>query len=75
MMPNEIKKLVYKQQPKALFEKLRGGVAYYVFSVVVSDSTSYFHAEIPVKDMGSTDFLCEMEAKFLLRWLIINPQE
>lgn len=68
--PTEIKKLVYKQKPKAYFQKIRIGVAYYNFDVLFNDSVRLqYRFEIPVSDMGEADFYQEMEAKLLLRWL------
>ena len=67
----EIKKLTYKQQPKAKFERIRMGVAYYSFSVLFEGETSCrlgFECIIPISDMGEADFTSEMEAKHLLRW-------
>ena len=69
----EIKKLTYKQQPKAAFKRIRMGVAYYTFPLLVkgeeNDGRLFFECEIPVTDMGEADFYSEMEAKYLLRWV------
>lgn len=74
----EIKKLVYKQKPKAQFVMIRMGVAYYKFDVVADIVQSFtedetnrlgFEFQIPVEDMGTADFHQTMEAKHLLRWL------
>lgn len=62
----EIKKLIYKQKPKAYLEFIRIGVAYY-YTTSLGTKISF---QIPISDMGSTDFFPEMEAKLLLRWLI-----
>ena len=69
-----IKKALYKEKPIAKFEYIRKGKAYY------STWASYEHEsidtkiifEIPVDDMGDADFLPEMEAKLLVRWIMIN---
>jgi len=66
----DIKKLVYRQQPVAKFEKIRIGVAYYTFNVLWREVTRLgFSFEIPIEDMGTADFYKEMEAKHLLQWL------
>lgn len=62
----EIKKLIYKQKPKAYLEFIRIGVAYY-YTTSLGTKISF---QIPISDMGSTDFFPEMQAKLLLRWLI-----
>ena len=70
MSETEIKKEVYKQQPKANFKFIRMGVAYYDFDVVIKEQGRIgFTCEIPVSDMGDTDFKSVEEAKLLLRWL------
>jgi len=66
MTTNEIKKMVYKQKPKAYLEFIRIGMAYY-YTSSLGTKISF---QIPISDMGSTDFLPEMEAKLLLRWLV-----
>ena len=46
------------------------GVAYYDFDVVIKEQGRIgFTCEIPVSDMGDTDFKSVEEAKLLLRWL------
>ena len=71
----DIKKFTYKQKPKAIFQRLRMGVAYYNFPIFVegaedsNDGRIIYECEIPVSDMGTADFYPEMEAKHLLRWL------
>lgn len=62
---NEIKKLIYKEKPKARFEFIRMGVAYY-YAELNSERINF---QIPVDDMGTTDFGIEEEAKLLLRWI------
>lgn len=70
MEKNEIKKEIYKQQPKAFFWYCRKGVLYYSSSIErVSSNNQKINFEIPVSDIGDADFLPEMEAKLLIRWL------
>lgn len=63
---NEIKKLLYKQNPMGEFKFIRKGVAYYT-TVVDGLQISF---EVPVDDMGDADFGKEIEAKLLIRWLV-----
>lgn len=62
----EIKKLLYKEKPKAFLQHIRKGNAYYQANV--NDLTINF--EIPVIDMGDADFFNEMDAKLLIRWIL-----
>jgi hypothetical protein len=71
MEKNDIKKLLYKQNPVAKFLYVRKGNAYY--DTTVEDTTLgsvYIQFEVPVNDMGDADFLPIMEAKFLNRWIL-----
>ena len=67
MEANEIKKSLYKENPKANLEFIRKGCAFY--STFVNGETVLF--EIPVKDMGDADLLITMDAKHLIKWLIL----
>jgi len=66
MEKNEIKKLLYTHKPIATFSYIRKGSAYY--KTKVNDVEVIFN--IPVVDMGDADFLPEMEAKLLARWIM-----
>lgn len=72
MTNNEIKKLVYKQKPNALLEMIRGGTLYYRSIITVGKflQNQPIRFQIPISDIGTTDFFPSMEAKHLLRWLI-----
>lgn len=73
---NDIKKEIYKQQPKAYFQFIRMGIAYYEAFIKERfndmGSTINVKFEIPVNDMGNADFFSEMEAKHLIRWIVIE---
>lgn len=72
MEKNEIKKLLYKQNPTASFQSIRKGNGYY--STTVEDATAgrvFIQFEIPINDMGDADFYSQMEAKYLIRWILI----
>lgn len=66
MEKNEIKKAVYKQNPKANLKFIRKSVAYYNATI---DDSILITFEVPTDDMGDADFFNEMDAKLLLRWL------
>lgn len=71
MTENDVKKALYKQAPKANFLMMRKAVAHY--SAELEDGTKV-RFEIPVEDMGDADFLLEMEAKLLIRYLKIDNE-
>ena len=64
----EIKKALYKQKPKARIKFIRMGTAYYYADL----EEKRIQFEIPVDDMGDADFLPEMEAKLLQRWINVT---
>jgi len=78
MTKNEIKKLLYKQNPKANFAYIRKGIVYYktiVYTEKIDKKISEAFQvlfEIPVVDMGDADFFQEMEGKYLIRWIANN---
>lgn len=78
MTKNEIKKSLYKQNPKVNFDYIRKGIAYYKTFITtekteekISESLQVFF-EIPIIDMGDADFFQEMEGKYLIRWISNN---
>ena len=66
-MKNEIKKALYKEKPIAKFQMIRMGSAYYKTETSLGD----VNFVIPTNDMGEADFLPEMDAKLLIRWIEI----
>ncbi len=66
MTLNDIKKELYKQKPIAYLNYIRKGSAYYSTSV----SGYNIEFQIPVNDMGESDFGPTMDAKLLIRWII-----
>ena len=70
MTNTEIKKALYKQKPQAKFDKIRIGIAYYS-TMVLDDNNEPFYVkfEVPVNDMGEADYLPEMDAKLLNRYI------
>lgn len=78
LIKSAIQKSLYKQNPPADFEKIRVGVAYYTSEIVFEDEDREpleLSFQIPVSEMGSTDFTPVMEAKHLFRWLVLYNQE
>jgi hypothetical protein len=73
MDKNEIKKFLYKQNPKAELLYIRAGFAYYDAVIRTSETPVIIHKtvffQVPISDMGTTDFLPLMEAKHLIRWI------
>ncbi len=63
---NEIKKILYKQNPKAVLHFIKGGVAYSSTSISDEENITF---NVPVNDMGDAPFYKEMEAKHLIRWI------
>ena len=74
MNKNEIKKELYKQNPTVYFNMIRMEVAYYKTTIFpekegkITEIDVIF--EIPVSDMGNTDFKATMDAKLLNRWIV-----
>lgn len=62
MEKNEIKKLLYRENPIAKLLYIRDNHAFY--------KTVHIDFEIPVDDLKGGDFELEMESKFLIRWLV-----
>jgi hypothetical protein len=69
MEKNEVKKALYKQNPKATFRFIRKGFAYYRTEIREGQTFQIFF-EIPVVDMGDADFESTMDAKLLIRWIV-----
>ena len=78
MKLNDIKKALYKQNPMADFWRIRKGVADYKTIINCDEQEIPKQKEvifnIPVEDMGDADFLCEMESKYLIRWITIKEE-
>jgi hypothetical protein len=70
---NDIKKSLYKEKPVAKFEYIRKGKAYYTTWASYENESidTRITFEIPVNDMGDADFLPEMDAKLLIRWIML----
>ena len=64
-----IKKELYKQKPIAKLKFIRLGVAYYSASIEHESKTVDIEFQVPVTDMGDTDFTPLMDAKLLNRYI------
>lgn len=68
MTNEEIKKEIYKQNPKAQLERIvKGNLIYKTDSVRPYYRAVYF--SVPFEDIGDATFYSEMEAKYLIRYL------
>ena len=70
MTTTEIKKELYKQKPVAYFQFIRMGVAYYDALIKGEHFEYTVNFQVPVSDMGDTDFHSEMDAKLLNRYIV-----
>lgn len=70
MTSNEIKKEFYKQKPIAHFQYINKGSV--IYTAIVSDIEVKF--DIPLTDIGTAEFLPEMDGKMLLRWLMVGEE-
>lgn len=69
---NEIKKYLLKNKPKAQFQYIRKGNAYYKIDVYKDNgflAVGQITFEIPMSDMGEADFKAEMDGNLLMRWI------
>lgn len=66
MTKTEVKKMLYKEKPTAVLSYIRKGVAYYL-TIDVQETVRF---EVPVDDMGDADFLPQMPAQQLNRWIV-----
>lgn len=70
MDKNEIKKALYKDGGDiASFQKIKGGNAYYIAGTLIGEEVVQVNFVIPISDMGGAEFLSEMPAKNLARWI------
>ena len=72
MEKNEIKKALYKQKPIATIQFIRIGVAYYETTIRDEEGLKVMVGfQVPVSDMGDTDYFPQMDAKLLNRYIVI----
>lgn len=68
MNTNELKKLIYKDNPAAILIYVRKGRVLYRARIGEEGTNVTF--DIPVEEMGDAQFDNYMDAKLLLRWLV-----
>lgn len=64
---NELKKLLYKENPPAHLQRIKKGSVHYVAFLKNGKSVDF---NIPVIDMGDAEFLKTMHSKSLIRWIV-----
>ena len=62
---NEIKKILYKENPKAELDEIRDETVWY--STSINDIVILF--KIPMFDTKGASFFSEMDSKYLIRWI------
>lgn len=65
MKLSEIKKILQEKNPPASLQFIRKGVAYYVAQI----DELKLNFEIPISEMGDSDFFSWMYSKHLIQWL------
>jgi hypothetical protein len=64
---NEIKKILYKQNPQATLTMIRKGVAYYQTLINCGEiNAEIVRFEVPVSKMDDADYFAAMPAKLLI---------
>lgn len=64
---NEIKKALYRENPKAEFEYIIKGVM--VYTTYIGEKAQRIVFAVPVSDIGDAAFAAQMDAKHLIRYL------
>ena len=67
MEKNEVIKRLYKENPKANLMYVRDAQVHYMTEI--NDGLVTIMFKIPMEETKGADFLCEMEAKFLIKWI------
>lgn len=67
MTLTEIKKALYIEKPIAKFINIKKEIAYYISELNNGEKVFF---KIPVSDMGDGDFLSNMPAQHLNRWIL-----
>jgi hypothetical protein len=64
---DDIKKLLYRQKPKAILIKKINGI--WTYTTPLREPRLFLDFEVPESDMGDAKFEDEMDAHLLIRWL------
>lgn len=67
MTQTEVKKVLYKENPKAVFQYIHDGNIYY--QTKINDGVWVYH-KIPAEETKGAHFDIEMDSKLLIRWLM-----
>lgn len=67
MDKNEVKKILYKENPTAVLQYISNGSIYY--QTKIKEGVWAYH-KIPAEDTINGHFDIEMESKLLIRWLM-----
>lgn len=71
MFLTDIKKELYKQNPKAEYGYTRENCAYYSTEIVVDGEEKEINFIVPFSDMGENVFDNILDAKYLIRWIAL----
>lgn len=66
MSLNDIKKILYKENPRAIFMRIQKGHASY--RTIAGGEFIFF--QVPIADMGDAAFEREMDSKLLIRYIV-----
>ena len=70
---NDIKKALYKQNPRARIQSKNDGIFCYIAPItdgtIDQETKIEVRFEVPVVDMGIAEFHDVMDAKHLIRWI------
>lgn len=69
MEKNEIKKALYKQNPRAELMNVTKERIFYIAKIQVEDQEKVLRFFIPLGDIEDAKFEWLMDAKLLIRWL------
>jgi hypothetical protein len=70
---NEIKKILYKEKPVAIFEYAdKTGIYYYLGLEIPGENTERFIImfRVPFSDLGDAKFINQMPAQLLIRYIV-----
>lgn len=65
-----VKKVLYRQKPIATFSKISHGILYYTCTIDEGEEEERdVNFEIPINEVGNSEFDCDMPAQLLIRWI------
>jgi hypothetical protein len=69
MEKNEIKKILYRENPKAELMNVSKDRIFYMAKIKAEDKDEMIRFFIPLGDIGDAKFEWLMDSKLLIRWL------